>query len=73
MRRLLMGCTSILSAIIILCTGFIVSGLNSISRVINNPNRSFEYSLFNIEIWWFIIPLVLLIAGWWLIYNYDQE
>lgn len=73
MRKLLMGCLSILSAVIILSTGFIVSALKSIRSVINDPNRSFEYSLFNIELWWFIIPVILLIAGFWLIYNYDQE
>lgn len=32
MRKLILGCTSILSAVLIMCTGFLISALKSVER-----------------------------------------
>ncbi|WP_269322062.1 hypothetical protein [Paenibacillus massiliensis] len=32
MRKLFLGCTSILSAVMIMCTGFLISALKSVER-----------------------------------------
>ncbi|WP_018885766.1 hypothetical protein [Paenibacillus massiliensis] len=73
MRKLFLGCTSILSAVMIMCTGFLISALKSVERSADINSGAFRYSIFNIEFWWFIIPLLLLILGLWLVYSADKD
>lgn len=73
MLKMLLGCTSILSSVIIMCTGFIVSALKSVQESSNVNSGAFKYSLFNINFFWFIIPLVLLILGFTFLYSYSKN
>lgn len=59
MTKLFLGCTSLLAGVIVICTGFIVSALEDLRPGSGN----FSYSLFDLNLWWVIIPLVLLAAG----------
>lgn len=64
MIKQLLACVSFLSSVVILCTGFIVSALESVQKAINNNNSgAFRYSLFDLSIWWIIIPVLLIIIG----------
>ncbi len=69
MIKLLLGCTSIVCATIILCTGFIIAGLRGAAQSSQINGGAFQYPLFDIGIIWFIIPLFLLVVGGILIYT----
>lgn len=73
MIKLFLGCTSIISSVIILCTGFLISALKSVDRSADINSGAFRYSIFNIDLWWFVIPVLLLIIGFWLIYSYSKD
>lgn len=73
MLKLLLGCTSILSSVIIVCTGFIISALKSVQEISNVNNGAFKYGLFNINFFWFIIPLILIILGFTFLYSYSKD
>ncbi|WP_110931989.1 hypothetical protein [Paenibacillus bouchesdurhonensis] len=74
MRKLFLGCTSIVSSVIFLCTGFLISALKSVDRSADINSGAFRYSIFNIHISWFIIPVILFIFGLWLVYlSQDAE
>jgi len=69
MIKLLLGCTSILCAIIIFCTGFILAGLKGAAYSSQINGGAFQYQLLDIGIVWLIIPLILIVAGGILVYN----
>lgn len=73
MLKLLLGCTSILSSVIILCTGFIISALKSVQESSNENSGAFNYGIFDINFLWFIIPLILLIIGFTFLYSYSKN
>ncbi len=73
MVRIFLGCTSILSSVIILCTGFILSGLNSLQDAITSRSGGFVYSIFDINLFWFIVPILLFIIGVIFIYSNSEK
>ncbi|QCT01675.1 hypothetical protein E6C60_0956 [Paenibacillus algicola] len=68
MITILLGITSIISSVIVLCAGFIVSALRSVHYSAGINLGAFEYSLFNISFLWILIPILLFIIGVFLLY-----
>ncbi len=73
MIRIFLGCTSLISAVIILCTGFIISGLRSVHYSNNVNVGAFRYNLFNISSSWFVVPILLVIIAVLLIYSASND
>ncbi len=75
MKKLLLGCTLILSSVMIGCTGFLISALRSVQIAADSITLpvSFKYSIFNLNFFWFLIPLLLLIAGIYFVYTAAGE
>ncbi len=71
MTKIFLGRTSIICAVIILCTGFILSALESVhdTATMYAGGGSFTYSIFNINWFWFIVPVILIVIGFSLLYS----
>ncbi|WP_411347154.1 hypothetical protein [Paenibacillus sp. WLX2291] len=69
MIKLLVGCTLILASIMLLCTGFILAGLEgaAISSQVNGG--AFTYQILHVGLGWIVIPVILLLAGVGLVYS----
>ncbi|MDO7907058.1 hypothetical protein Q5741_11585 [Paenibacillus sp. JX-17] len=63
MVKLFLGSISLLSAVIMICTGFIVSALTHQSG----------YSLFRLSLWWIIIPVAMAAIGIGLLVSYQRD
>ncbi|ANS73833.1 hypothetical protein AWM70_03985 [Paenibacillus yonginensis] len=74
MIKIFLGCTSIICAFIVLCTGFLISALSSVQNAAHNVNSgAFEYSIFNINWFWFLVPVILIVIGFSLLYSAREE
>lgn len=73
MGKLLIGITCLVSSVLILCTGFIISALKSVHDASYANINSFEYNIFSIHFLWFLVPLILFILGCYLSYAGSKD
>ncbi len=73
MIKLMLGCTSILSSIMLLCTGFILAGLQGVSVSSQVNGGAFSYNILSSGLIWFVSFLIFLVVGILLIYSSRRE
>ncbi|MCL9662989.1 hypothetical protein L2089_20055 [Paenibacillus hunanensis] len=73
MIKLMLGCTSILSSMMLLCTGFILAGFQGLSISSQVNGGAFSYNILNDSLIWLVSFLIFLIVGLVLIYSSRRE
>lgn len=70
MIKVIIGCSLFLASIYILCSGFIISAIGSSDRTVNT---NFAYSIWQINILWTIVPIVLFVVACIVTYSGYKE
>ncbi|MEW4370035.1 hypothetical protein [Paenibacillus kandeliae] len=73
MIKLVVGCTLILASVMLLCTGFILAGLEGAAQSSQINGGAFTYDILNVGLVWIIVPTMLLLLGGSLVYTSRQQ